>query len=170
MLLVGCAATTWGSNKSETLRMWTVGGCAASAVALTSLVAAALVGIGWPLKISVFMLGFTNGMFAVAAIGSMFSFALGDTQGREGIRMGLFGASQAIAFGIGGFAGTALVDVTRYITGAPVTAFAVVFATEAFMFLAAALLAFRLAAPLRGTELANPLALAVGHRPNTFGN
>ena len=62
MLLVGFAATLWGSNRSETLRRWTVSGCIASAVALTSLVAAALVGAGWPLKASVFMLGFTNGL------------------------------------------------------------------------------------------------------------
>jgi MFS transporter, BCD family, chlorophyll transporter len=170
MLLVGFAATLWGSNRSETLRRWTVSGCIASAVALTSLVAAALVGAGWPLKASVFMLGFTNGMFAVAAIGSMFSFAAGDKAGREGIRMGLFGAAQAIAFGLGGFTGTALVDATRFLTGSPVMAFATVFAIEALMFLAAALLAQKLTAPLTNAQPANPLALAAGHRPNTAGN
>jgi MFS transporter, BCD family, chlorophyll transporter len=134
------------------------------------LVAAALIGAGWPLKASVFMLGFTNGMFAVAAIGSMFSFAAGDTAGREGIRMGLFGAAQAIAFGLGGFTGTALVDATRFLTGSPVMAFATVFAIEALMFLAAALLAQKLTAPLTNAQPANPLALAAGHRPNTAGN
>jgi BCD family chlorophyll transporter-like MFS transporter len=142
----------------------------ASALALTSLVAAASVGPSWPIKTSVFMLGFTNGMFAVAAIGSMFSFASGESQGREGIRMGLFGAAQAIAFGLGGFMGTALVDVTRLVTGSPIMAFASVFATEAIMFLAAALLAHRLAAPLGDGKAVNPLALAAGHRPTTTGN
>ena len=51
-------------------------------------------------------------MFAVAAIGSMFSAAMGH-KSQEGVRMGLFGASQAIAFGAGGFVGTVLADVVE---------------------------------------------------------
>ena len=53
------------------LQNWTVGGCLASAIALLGLVAAAIVGPAWPLRETVFMLGITNGAYAVAAIGSM---------------------------------------------------------------------------------------------------
>jgi BCD family chlorophyll transporter-like MFS transporter len=92
----------------------------------------------------------------VAAIGSMFSMA-GSGETREGVRMGLFGASQAIAFGIGGFAGTVLADAVRLITGSPALAYAGVFAIEALLFLAAAVLAGR--GPVYG-KTANPLVLA----------
>ena len=53
------------------LQIWTIGGCLASAIALLCLAAAAVVGPAWPLRETVFMLGVTNGAYAVAAIGSM---------------------------------------------------------------------------------------------------
>jgi BCD family chlorophyll transporter-like MFS transporter len=62
---------------------------------------------------------------------------------REGTRMGLWGASQAIAFGLGGFLGAALVDVARLLIGEPAPAFALVFTLEGLTFLAAAALALR---------------------------
>jgi BCD family chlorophyll transporter-like MFS transporter len=154
MVLVGAVSARWPSWLS--LRGWTVLGCFGSALALAGLVVAAQAAPVWPLTPSVFALGFCNGMFAVAAIGSMFSMA-GSGETREGVRMGLFGASQAIAFGIGGFAGTVLADAVRLITGSPALAYAGVFAIEALLFLAAAVLAGR--GPVYG-KTANPLVLA----------
>jgi len=49
------------------------------------------------------MLGVTNGAYAVAAIGSMMALVGAGGEKREGVRMGLWGAAQALAFGIGGF-------------------------------------------------------------------
>lgn len=165
MILVGAVATIWSSNRAMTLRNWTVAGCAASAVALAGLVAAAQVGPGWPLKPSVFALGFANGVFAVAAIGSMFSLATADGgTSREGLRMGLFGASQAIAFGLGGFAGTVMVDVIRMIYGSPVTAYAFVFAIEALLFVAAAIMAAGIGRTFNAKDNVNPLVLAARHQ------
>jgi BCD family chlorophyll transporter-like MFS transporter len=158
MMLVGGASTLLPRLLS--LRNWTVLGCLGSALALAGLVAAAQVGPGWPLKPSVFALGFMNGVFAVAAIGSMFSMANSGGQSREGVRMGLFGASQAIAFGIGGFAGTVLVDVTRAVLGSPVMAYATVFAVEAVFFLIAAALAGAVGKREGFGDAANPLVLA----------
>jgi BCD family chlorophyll transporter-like MFS transporter len=64
---------------------------------------------GWPLMPAVVALGFFNGMFAVAAIGSMMALA-GEGRGRrEGTRMGLWGAAQAIAAGFGGLVGAGAV-------------------------------------------------------------
>ena len=56
---------------------------------------------GWPLRANVFALGVANGVFAVAAIGSMMALAGAGRGGREGVRMGLWGAAQAIAFALG---------------------------------------------------------------------
>ena len=161
MVLVGVASTL--APRLMSLRNWTVLGCLGSALALVGLVAAAQVGPGWPLKPSVFALGFCNGVFAVAAIGSMFNMA-NDGTSREGVRMGLFGASQAIAFGIGGFAGTVLADVSRLVLGSPVMAYATVFAVEACFFIAAALLAAAVGNKDGFGAAANPLVLAARHQ------
>lgn len=162
MILVGAASTLF--PRLMALRSWTVLGCIGSALALVGLVAAANVGPGWPLKPSVFALGFMNGVFAVAAIGSMFSMASGGGKSREGVRMGLFGASQAIAFGVGGFAGTMLADVSRLVLGSPVMAYATVFAVEALFFLGSAALAAAVGKRESFGEAANPLVLAARHQ------
>jgi BCD family chlorophyll transporter-like MFS transporter len=163
MLLVGILATALSNRRASNLRLWTVAGCVASAAALTLLAMAALTGPGWPLKPSVFFLGFSNGVFAVAAIGSMFSMTAEGQERREGVRMGLFGAAQAIAFGLGGFTGTVLVDLFRFTSGSAVTAFAAVFILEALAFLVAALLAQRISAPALTGERRNPLVMAAAH-------
>jgi BCD family chlorophyll transporter-like MFS transporter len=95
------------------------------------------------LRATVFSLGVANGAYAVAAIGSMMSLVSAGAEAREGVRMGLWGAAQAIAFGLGGFLGTVAVDIARYLLEAPATAYSVVFAVEATMFLLAAALAAR---------------------------
>jgi BCD family chlorophyll transporter-like MFS transporter len=134
MILVGIAGSTIGGKRFGSLRAWTIAGCIASAVSLLGLTAAGLSGPPWPLHASVFALGAANGAFAVSAIGMMMALAGEGQAGREGTRMGLWGAAQAFAFGLGGFLGTAGVDVTRVLTGSPVMAYAVVFALQAALF------------------------------------
>jgi BCD family chlorophyll transporter-like MFS transporter len=128
------------------LRSWTIGGCLASGLALAGLVMAGLIGATWPLKANVFLLGVTTGAFSIAAIGSMMRLATEGEAGREGVRMGLWGAAQALAFGIGGLVGTAASDLSRMLIGSTGTAYAAVFALEALMFCVAALLASRIGA------------------------
>jgi MFS transporter, BCD family, chlorophyll transporter len=159
MILVGLLSTWFAKRRGMALRNWTVAGCLGSALALAALVGAARVGAAWPLKPTVFALGFANGVFAVAAIGSMFSAAAG-AKSREGIRMGLFGASQAIAFGAGGFCGTVLADVMKANTQSIALSYGTVFAVEAVLFIAAALLAMRIG--VQQTE-ANPFVMAAQH-------
>ena len=77
----------------------------------------------------------------VAAIGAMMVLASAGQQKREGIRMGLWGAAQAIAFALGGFLGTVAVDLTRYWLDEPAISYGLVFACEGFLFLIAASLA-----------------------------
>lgn len=159
MILVGIAATWLGKAKGITLRNWTVTGCLLSALALTGLVAAAVWGTAWPLKQNVFFLGFANGMFAVAAIGSMFSAAMGGTS-REGVRMGLFGASQAIAFGAGSFVGTMMADGLKLVTHSEAISYGGVFGIEAVLFIISAMLAMQLG---QTRSTANPFVLAAQH-------
>jgi BCD family chlorophyll transporter-like MFS transporter len=123
------------------LQIWTIGGCLASAIALLCLAAAAVVGPSWPLRETVFMLGVTNGAYAVAAIGSMMALVGAGGGQREGVRMGLWGAAQAFAFGIGGFLGTLASDVARHVLTSAALSYSVVFASEAGLFVVAAVMA-----------------------------
>lgn len=123
------------------LQIWTIGGCLASAIALLCLAAAAVVGPSWPLRETVFMLGITNGAYAVAAIGSMMALVGAGDEKREGVRMGLWGAAQAFAFGIGGFLGTLASDIARYVLTLEALSYFAVFASEAGLFVIAAVMA-----------------------------
>ncbi len=134
--LTGSAGLGLGS-----LRTWTIGGCLASAVALLGLAAAGTGSPDFPLRATVFALGLANGAFAVAAIGSMMQLAGSGAKSREGVRMGLWGAAQAVAFGMGGFLGALGADVLRQVVETPVTAYTTVFLVEALLFLVAARLA-----------------------------
>ncbi|MCX8502959.1 MAG: BCD family MFS transporter [Beijerinckiaceae bacterium] len=141
MILVGTLATLFSKSRIMALRNWIIVGCAGSALALMGLVAASRIGPAWPLVPSIFALGLANGIYAVAAIGSMFNLAASGGEAREGLRMGLFGAAQGVAFGIGGFAGSGLSDLMRLWLGSPVGAYSIVFAVEGILFLSAAFLA-----------------------------
>jgi BCD family chlorophyll transporter-like MFS transporter len=136
MISVGIACS--GLRRLGSVRAWMTGGCVASAVALLALAGADWVGPAWPLRASVFLLGAANGAFAVAAIGSMMDLANQGRPGRAGVRMGLWGAAQAIAFACGGLFGTSIEDLVRQVSGSPGLAFGIVFCTEAALFLVAA--------------------------------
>jgi MFS transporter, BCD family, chlorophyll transporter len=141
MVLVGAGAGAFGGRTVGGLKRWTVAGCVGSAVALAALAMAARVGPGWPVSANVAALGFANGVFAVSAIGAMMALAGAGGTRTEGLRMGVWGASQAIAFGLGGLTGAVGVDFFRRIAPTTGDAFAGVFAIEAGLFLVAALLA-----------------------------
>ncbi|NHQ74927.1 BCD family MFS transporter [Roseovarius gahaiensis] len=140
MLTVGIAAT---GLRIGSLRHWVVAGCLGSAVSLTVITGLGQVGFAKALIGAVVTLGFFNGMFAVAAIGSMMALAGKGRGAREGTRMGLWGAAQAIAAGFGGLVGAAAVDVMRVASGQDAAAFGAVFLAEAALFVLAALMAMR---------------------------
>jgi BCD family chlorophyll transporter-like MFS transporter len=143
MLIVAIAGSAIGRGRMGSMRFWAAGGCIASAMSLSSLALAGLAGPPWRLEFPVFALGLANGAFAVAAIGSMMRMASQGRESREGIRMGLWGAAQAIAFGLGGFLGTAASDLARYFLDSPGPAYALVFAAEAALFVVSAGLAVK---------------------------
>ncbi|MFP4146535.1 MAG: BCD family MFS transporter [Halorhodospira sp.] len=125
------------------LWLWAIGGCFASGGALAALGIGSFLNELWPLKPSVFFLGLANGAFTVAAIGLMMRLANESGEGRSGIRIGLWGAAQAIAFGVGIFLGTAGVDAFRYLLNMPTAGYNLVFTLAAVLFLIAGWLAFR---------------------------
>lgn len=140
MLTVGIMAT---GLKIGSLRMWVIAGCLGSALTLVAIAASGVGSLSIALSPLVVTLGFFNGMFAVAAIGAMMALAAQGRGQREGTRMGLWGAAQAIAAGFGGLSGAAAVDVMRNFQP-DATAFGAVFVAEAALFIAAAYMALHI--------------------------
>jgi MFS transporter, BCD family, chlorophyll transporter len=138
MLIAGAGGSLLARLYGPRPKLWIVGGCLASALMLGGLSVGAGVGLGWPLAANVFGLGVANGVFAVAAVGAMLGLASDGHGSGEGARMGVWGAAQAIAFGLGGFLGAVLVDALRAKVGTDDVAFQAVFAIEAILFMAAA--------------------------------
>lgn len=144
MMIVALICTNGRKARVASLRNWTVIGCVGSALVLLLLAAASVVGPPWPLTPTVFLLGLTTGAYATAAIGSLMGMVRAGRRAREGTRMGMWGAAQALAFAFGGIVGTAGVDIARYALGTPTIAYALVFAAEAVLFLVATVLAVRI--------------------------
>lgn len=145
MVIVALLVNKWTAGRFGSLRTWMIAGCIASAGALALLSLGAVIGSAWPLRATVFALGIANGAYAVAAIGSMMGMVGEGQASRGGTRMGLWGAAQAIAFGLGGLAGSTASDIARAFMGAPVPAYALVFAAESVLFLVSAVLAASIA-------------------------
>ncbi len=143
MIVTGIGGSAFSGKRPDGLRVWVVSGCLLSAAALGALGLAAVAGPGWALGINVFVLGLGNGVFAVAAIGAMMGLAGAGAKTREGVRMGVWGASQAIAFGLGGLTGAVGVDFARRALGDDGDAFQLIFSIEAAAFLVAAILAVK---------------------------
>jgi BCD family chlorophyll transporter-like MFS transporter len=127
---------------------WIVGACTASALALFNIAAAAAVGPGWPLRASILAMGITNGVYAIVAIGAMMNLVSAGHRNREGTRMGIWGASQAVAYGTGGFLGTFASDATQHLVSSVSLSYTLVFAAEAGLYLFAASLAIWAVRPM----------------------
>lgn len=155
MLVVGIAGTLGGGSRVESLQRFMVSGCIGSGLALALLSVAGTIGPDFPLKTTVVVLGVFNGAFAIAAIGAMMAMAGEGDKARHGTRMGLWGAAQAVAFGLGGLLGTIAADVARLVLPDPVAAYGSVFAFEALLFVASAILAMRVARDARDVAAAS---------------
>jgi BCD family chlorophyll transporter-like MFS transporter len=154
MLLVAVTASLFAKRWFGSMRLWTFLGCVASAAMLFVIALGGVVDLPWSLQKSVFALGLANGTFAVSAIWAMMGLAGTDTAARAGLRIGLWGGAQAVAFGLGGFTGTLAADISRHLIQPPALAYGVVFIGQAGLFLIGGALALRLgAAPSRTREV-----------------
>ncbi|MEO1172097.1 MAG: PucC family protein, partial [Myxococcota bacterium] len=120
------------------IRLWTVSGCIASGIALLGLTVSGWYA-DWPLTLNVAALGFATGVFAIAAISWMMTLAGDGIENREGSKMGLWGAAQAIGTALGAFAGATSVDLVSLAApdGPVALPFATVFALEGAVFIVA---------------------------------
>ena len=109
--------------------------------ALLALAGLGQVGSQAMLVVGVVALGLFNGIFAVATIGAMMALAGQGREAREGTRMGLWGAAQAVAAGVGGLLGAALADLLRALMPSDAAAFGTVFVIEAGIFAVATVMA-----------------------------
>ena len=136
MLLTAMLSTRVGS-----LAGWARGGCIASAIALLAIAMSPMAGSVLLLRAALFSLGVANGVFAIGAIGSMMSLSTAADQSQTGVRMGVFGASQAIAMAAGGMLGAGASDVMRAYFNSDQLGYGSVFVMEAALFAGAAVLA-----------------------------
>ncbi len=83
----------------------------------------------------------------------MMSMTGDSTDGRAGLRLGVFGAAQALAYALGTMSGATGVDVARGLLASAVDGYLVVFAAEAVLFTASAWLAMRSASRERATDV-----------------
>jgi BCD family chlorophyll transporter-like MFS transporter len=143
------AAVLLSGLRIGTMRAWIVAGCTLSALALVALAAVGVAGMEPLLRPVVLILGVGNGLFAATAIGQMMASASDGDAGREGTRIGFWGAAQAIAFGLGILVGAGAADIARAMLDDPARAYGTVFVLEAAIFIAAAALAARIALPAR---------------------
>ena len=136
-VMLGMLVAALLSARFGSLRHWAVGGCLASAVALLALAQSPALGAR-ALPVIIFALGAANGVFAVGAIGAMMAMTAADGTRGTGIRLGVYGAAQAIAYAAGSLGGGVASDLTIRGFGDPARGYTAVFATEAVLFVVAA--------------------------------
>lgn len=154
MLLLAFIAGTWVRGRLGDISTWMMTGCVFSAIGM--------LGLSWAglsaqaehliaLSPMLWVLGLGNGLFSIAAISTMMRLSTQSQHAnpkspqtiRPGLKMGLWGAAQAVAFGLGGLVGTAVSDLSlKWMTSAA-DGYAIVFAIESLIFLTAALMAWR---------------------------
>ena len=139
--LLGMLLTAMLSTRIGTLAAWARWGCVASGVALLAVATSPVVGSLLLLKGALLSLGIANGAFAIGAIGSMMSLSAAGDKKQTGVRMGVFGAAQAVAMAAGGMLGAGASDVMRVVLGSDRLGYGSVFAMEAALFVVAAVMA-----------------------------
>lgn len=152
-VLIGMIATAVLATRRGQLRHWAAAGCLASAVTYVALAASPVLGDERMFTAIVMMLGLANGVFAIGAIGSMMALTGDKTDGRAGLRLGVFGAAQALAYATGTMAGALGVDTAKAVLDSPLRGYLAVFSAEAVLFAASAFLALRSASSERANDV-----------------
>lgn len=165
-VLVGMIAAALLATRFGSLRAWAAAGCAGSALALVALALTPVTESLDACRAAVLALGVSNGAFCVGAVGSMMMLASERKDGRAGLRLGVYGAAQAVAYALGGLAGAAGSDLAREAFHSPMRGYLAVFGVEAALFVAAAVLALRSVAGARAGSLrggsAEPIMASLG--------
>ncbi|QJR35621.1 BCD family MFS transporter [Gemmatimonas groenlandica] len=152
-VLIGMIATAILATRRGQLRQWAAAGCLASAITYVGLAASPALGDVRLFTAIVMMLGLANGVFAIGAIGSMMALTGDKTDGRAGLRLGVFGAAQALAYATGTMSGAIGVDTAKAVLESPLRGYLAVFSVEAVLFAASAFLALRSASSERANDV-----------------
>jgi BCD family chlorophyll transporter-like MFS transporter len=144
MVCVVAAALLTPRRGARFAQRWMVAGTAGSALAVAVLAVVTALDGARALSGAALLLGYCNGLFAVAALGVMMELGSAAGHGREGIYMGLWGAAQAIAFAAGGIGAGTVIDLARRAFGAPAVAYCLLLSIDAALFLLACSWALRL--------------------------
>ena len=152
-VLAGMIVAALIATRTGQLRQWAAAGCAASALAYLALVASPELASRTVFTAIVIVLGLANGVFAIGAIGSMMALTGDKTDGRAGLRLGVFGAAQALAYAIGTMSGAAGVDFARAVLDSPMRGYLAVFGVQALLFGGSAWLALRSASSEQANEV-----------------
>jgi BCD family chlorophyll transporter-like MFS transporter len=154
MLLLAFIGCAWVKGRLGKISTWMMTGCILSAIGMLALCWSGFSASNAhliPLSPLLLILGVGNGLFSIAAISTMMQLSTQSNQHLEhqpqavkpGLKMGLWGAAQAVAFGLGGILGTAASDLALRLMVNAADAYALVFALEALVFLTAAYMAWR---------------------------
>jgi BCD family chlorophyll transporter-like MFS transporter len=152
-VLIGMVVSALAATRTGQLRHWAAAGCFASAITYVALTLTPAIGDVRVFRAVVPLLGFANGVFAIGAIGSMMALTGDRTDGRAGLRLGVFGAAQAVAYAVGTMSGAAGVDIARTVLNSPVRGYLSVFGVEAALFAVAAVFALRSASSERAASV-----------------
>lgn len=152
-VLIGMIATAVLATRRGQLRHWAAAGCLASAITYVALAASPALGDARLFTMIVMVLGLANGAFAIGAIGSMMALTGDRTDGRAGLRLGVFGAAQALAYAAGTMTGAVGVDTAKAVLESPLRGYLAVFGVEAVLFAASAVLALRSASSERAHDV-----------------
>lgn len=152
-VLIGMIATAILATRRGQLRHWAAAGCMASAITYVALAASPVLGDVRMFTAIVMLLGLANGVFAIGAIGSMMALTGDKTDGRAGLRLGVFGAAQALAYATGTMSGAVGVDTAKALLESPLRGYLAVFSVEAVLFAGSAFLALRSASSERANDV-----------------
>jgi BCD family chlorophyll transporter-like MFS transporter len=151
--MLGMLGAALLSARFGSLRIWAAAGCAVSAAVLGTLAVLPVTAGVDALRVTVFVLGVANGVFAVGALGAMMGMTAGPKGDGVGLRLGVYGAAQALAYGIGGTLGGMASDVAILALGQVRAGYSAVFGVEATLFVVSAWLATRIATPQSARDL-----------------
>ena len=163
MILTGILGSLASTGRHRAMRYCMLIGCTGSAVGLAALAFSTVGTDASVFTALVIAIGLTNGLFSVAAIGSMMGLMSQGRAGRSGVRMGVWGAAQALAFGLGAVLGGAIIDALRLAGVTVATSYASAFVTLAALYALATVLVARLVRSepaAAGTTIDNPLHTA----------
>jgi BCD family chlorophyll transporter-like MFS transporter len=152
-VLIGMIVAAVVATRRGQLRYWAAIGCGASALTYVALAFSPSFDDARLFRAIVVLLGLSNGVFAIGAIGSMMALTGDRTDGRAGLRLGVFGAAQALAYAVGTMSGAAGVDLARALLDSPLRGYLAVFSVQAVLFGGSAYLALRSASRDRATDV-----------------